>query len=155
MHRDLNFSNVDRIGTILPNFRSNVLDQILVAMCIGFKPAARSAVACDCELLHNSLLRTANQAPVAFECMHQGKPVGKVYLRFLRKAVTNKKAEAEVFELMKEEVLLAKKKEEQEEATKKAEEAALGKEEEEEALLAKKKAEEDTAAAAVCVYVCV
>ena len=121
-------------------------------MCIGFKPAARSAVACDCELLHNSLLRTANQAPVAFECMHQGKPVGKVYLRFLRKDVTNKKAEEEAFAQMKEEALT--KKEEEEEAKKKAEEAALSKEEEE-ALLAKKKAEEDAAAAAVCVFVCV
>ena len=143
---------MDRIGTILPNFCSNVLDQILVALCIGFKPAARSAVGCDCELLHNSLLRTANQAPVAFECMHEGKPVGKVYLRFLRKAVTNKKAEEEALAQMKEEVLT--KKEEEEEAKKKAEVAALSKVEEE-ALLAKKKAEEDAAAAAVCVFVCV
>ncbi len=121
-------------------------------MCIGFKPAARSAVGCNCELLHNSLLRTANQAPVAFECMHEGKPVGKVYLRFSRKAVTNKKAEEEALAQMKEEVL--NKKMEEDDAKKKAEgEAAAAKKAEEEAAAAKKNADDAVAAAAVCACV--
>ncbi len=47
--------------------------------------ATWSAVGCDCELLQCWLSRMPTQAPVAFECVHKGKPAGKVFLSFSRK----------------------------------------------------------------------